>query len=48
MEGVQEFISNELNGEYVVKDDGLCGGKGVKVLPPLITPLELSATAGLW
>eukprot|EP00658_Telonema_sp_P-2_P076693 TRINITY_DN6762_c0_g1_i2.p1 TRINITY_DN6762_c0_g1~~TRINITY_DN6762_c0_g1_i2.p1 ORF type:complete len:584 (-),score=153.40 TRINITY_DN6762_c0_g1_i2:16-1767(-) len=30
MEGVSEFM-DELGLEYVVKDDGLCGGKGVKV-----------------
>ena len=30
MNGVKEFIS-ELSGEYVVKYDGLMGGKGVKV-----------------
>jgi phosphoribosylamine--glycine ligase len=29
--GLEEYIVNELGGEYVVKADGLCGGKGVKV-----------------
>lgn len=30
MDGVEELI-DQLDGSYVVKDDGLCGGKGVKV-----------------
>lgn len=30
-EGLKEFMENELEGEYVVKADGLMGGKGVKV-----------------
>ena len=29
-EGIKEFLE-ELDGEYVVKADGLCGGKGVKL-----------------
>lgn len=29
-EGVEEYITKDLEGEYVVKADGLCGGKGVK------------------
>jgi len=31
LEGVQEYIEKELNNEYVLKFDGLLGGKGVKV-----------------
>jgi phosphoribosylamine--glycine ligase len=31
VDGIKEFIEDELGGEYVVKADGLCGGKGVKV-----------------
>lgn len=27
-----ELIANELDGEFVIKPDGLCGGKGVKVI----------------
>jgi phosphoribosylamine--glycine ligase len=30
-EGMREFIEKDLGGEYVVKADGLMGGKGVKV-----------------
>ncbi len=30
LEGIEKFM-NELNGNYVVKADGLCGGKGVKL-----------------
>ena len=30
-EGVEEYVNKDLEGEYVVKADGLCGGKGVKV-----------------
>ncbi len=30
-EGVKEFIDDELHGEFVVKPDGLTGGKGVMV-----------------
>jgi phosphoribosylamine--glycine ligase len=30
-EGVEEYVNLDLEGEYVVKADGLCGGKGVKV-----------------
>lgn len=31
MEGVKEYLRDELKGEFVVKADGLKGGKGVKV-----------------
>mmetsp|Transcript_1301 Transcript_1301/g.2837 ORF Transcript_1301/g.2837 Transcript_1301/m.2837 type:complete len:646 (+) Transcript_1301:153-2090(+) len=30
-EGLADYATVELKGEYVVKADGLCGGKGVKV-----------------
>jgi phosphoribosylamine--glycine ligase len=30
-DGLEDYIVRELGGEYVVKADGLCGGKGVKV-----------------
>ena len=31
LDGIKEFIEDDLKGEYVVKADGLCGGKGVMV-----------------
>jgi phosphoribosylamine--glycine ligase len=31
VEGVREYIEASIKGEFVIKADGLCGGKGVKV-----------------
>jgi phosphoribosylamine--glycine ligase len=31
VEGVREYIESSIKGEFVIKADGLCGGKGVKV-----------------
>jgi hypothetical protein len=39
-EGVEEYVSKDLEGEYVVKADGLCGGKGVKVRLCLVTLVD--------
>ena len=31
LDGVEDFVKNIIQGEIVIKADGLCGGKGVKV-----------------
>lgn len=31
-DGLEEFMRDELEGQFVVKAEGLCGGKGVKVV----------------
>jgi phosphoribosylaminoimidazole synthetase/phosphoribosylamine--glycine ligase len=31
LNNISNFINSELQGEYVIKPDGLCGGKGVKL-----------------
>ncbi|MBN1494793.1 phosphoribosylamine--glycine ligase [Candidatus Peregrinibacteria bacterium] len=39
-DNIREFIENDLGGEYVVKADGLMGGKGVKVSGEHLASIE--------
>jgi len=43
-EGLKEYIEGDLGGEYVVKADGLCGGKGVKVSGEHLKSVEEAMT----